>query len=216
MTVLLIASHKKVAWAWLDKLLGKGRGREDAPATKLPPRERERALERAYGQMRDQLINDIRLEIPDIRRAQKQIARRHGIDPVYLDWFLIQGQHWPPMPQRTRDALRAMQKIFMFFGAVPDSWRDMTVPEMEEVRKRDAAFREFGDWFVKNTVRKLERKYIQMVHAKSRDLLRLFRGRSGPRDPVASILLMRDFEKRLVGDRFTLRPAVLGVVDLFR
>ncbi len=216
MTAPLIASHKKVAWAWLDKLVGRGRGRQESPATKLPPRERERELERAYEQMRDQLINEIRSEIPEIRRAETQIARRHHIDPVYLDWFLIQGQHWPSMPQRTRDALRAMQKIFMWFGSVPDSWQDMTVPEMEEVRQRDAAFREFGDWFVKTVIRKLERQYIQMVRTKSRDLLRSFRGRSVPNDPVAALLLMQDFEKRLVGDRFTLRPAVIGVVDLFR
>jgi hypothetical protein len=214
---VLIPSHKKVAWAWLDRLLGKRPGprEEPPPAAAMSPRERERVLERAYEQMKDELTGWIRAEIPALRRQQAQIAGRHGLDVTYFDWFLMNGQSWPSLPTAARRGLRAMQKIFMFFGAVPNHWNDMIIPDMDELRQRDAALREFGDWFVKTVVRKIERKYIQMVHRKAQELVNLFRGRGGGRDPAASILLMRDFEKRLVGDRFTLRPAVVGVVDLF-
>jgi len=214
---VLISSHKKVAWAWLDKLLGKQPGpREPAlPAAAMSPREREGALEDTYRAIKDELIRDIRMEIPVIRRQQAQIARRHGLDDVYFDWFLINGQNWPSLPHKTRQALRSMQKIFMFYGEIPNHWNDLLVPEVDELRHRDAAMREFGDWFVKTVVRKIERKYIQLIHGKAQELVRLFRGPGGARDGAASILLMRDFEKRLIGDRFTLRPAVVSVVDLF-
>jgi len=215
---VLIPSHKKVAWAWLDKLLGKKTTpREPAPAAAaMSPRERERVLERAYEEMKDELVRWIGAEIPAMRRQQAQIAHRHRLDPTFFDWFLIQGKNWPAMPQHTRDALRAIQKIFMFYAAVPDDWNDMLMPEMPQLRHRDAAMREFGDWFVKTVVRKIERQYVQMVHRKAQELVRVFRGRSGPRDPVAALLLMRDFEKRLVADRFGKHAAVMGVVDLFR
>jgi hypothetical protein len=165
--------------------------------------------------MKGELIDWIRAEIPAIRRQQDQIARKHGLDEVYFDWFLMNGRNWPSLPATARRGLRAMQNIFTWFQAIPNHWNDMVIPDMNELRKRDAAMREFGDWFVKTVVRKIERKYIRMIHGKAQELVQTFRGPGGARDPAASILLMRDFEKRLVGDRFTLRPAVVQVVDLF-
>jgi len=214
---VLIPSHEKVAWAWLDKMLGKTPAphQQPIPAAAMTPRERELELENTYRSIKDQLIRWIRQEIPAIRRQQTQIARRYGLDPVYFDWFLINGQNWPSLSQTTRRALRSMQKIFMFYGEIPNHWNDMVIPDMDELRQRDAAMRDFGDWFVKTVVRKIERKYVQLIHTKAQDLVRTFKGPGGGRDPAASILLMRDFEKRLVGDRFTLRPAIVSVVDLF-
>lgn len=216
-TAICIPSHEKVAWAWLDKLVGRRPNpqEEAPPAQVMAPRERAQVLEGAFEEMKAKLTGWIRAEIPTMRRMQQQIARRHGLDGVYFDWFLINGKNWPSLPQKTRDGLRAAQSIFMFFGAVPDHWNNMVIPEIDELRQRDAAFREFGDWFVRTFIRKIERQYVRMIHDKAHELVQVFRGPGAARDPAASVLLMRDFEKRLVAHRSALRPALVPVVDLF-
>lgn len=212
------ASHKRVAWAWLDKLLGKAParpGEPPAPAREMTPRERQRLLEDAYGDVKRDLISAIGSEVPNLMRAEIQIARKHGIDPEFLNWFVLNSKHWPSLPTKTRRALQAVRSIHMWYGAVPDDWKSMRVPDIEQGRDRDRAIREVGDWFVKNFVEKVERKYINAIWKKSRELVNAFAGRGKRPDSRASLLLMRDFEKRLVGDRFQLKPAVQKVVDLF-
>lgn len=211
--------HQRVAWAWLDKLVGQQPARPptapEPPALKMTPRERERLLEETYESIKKELIATIKMEIPKVERAEAQIAGRHGIDPVFLDWFLINGKHWPSLSSKQRAALYALQSTFMWFGALPDDWRDMKVPELDQTRDRDQALRELADWFVKNTVATVARKYVNLIWKHSRALMKAFRGPGAPSDPKASLLLMRDFKRRLLADRFQLQPSVQQIVDLF-
>lgn len=214
----LSTSHKRVAWAWLDKMLGKPTRTaptQAPPAVEMTPQERQRILERAYEDIKKTLITAIGKEVPGFVRAQIQIAQRRNIDPEFLNWFILNTRNWPSMPAKTRQSLQAVKSIHLWYGAVPDDWKSMRVPEMEQARDRDMALREVGDYFLKNVVKRIERAYVNAVWKKSRELMNVFAGRGARPDSHAALLLMQDFEKRLVGDRFQLKPAVQKVVDLF-
>jgi len=215
--IVTLPSHKKVAWAWLDKLLSSKPSPRDetpVPAREMTPRQRVDILEGAFEEIKAILMSAIRAEIPNIIRHQDAIARKHGIDPKFLNWYLVNGQHWPSVSSKTRRGLRALQSLAMWFGMFTGPWRSMVIPDIDQARNRDAALRELGDWFVKSAISTIERKYVAAVWKKSRELVDLFKGPGHGRDPKASVLLMRDFEKRLVGDRFQEKPAVQAIVDL--
>lgn len=224
-----LPNHKKVAWAWLDSMMDRlqravrrdeQRGVQTPPADLPPaahmtPRARETVVQDAYEDLKKKLIASVDKEIPTIRRKQAEIARRHGLDPLYFDWFLMAGRYWPSMPPKSARGLRAIQAIFTWFGNVPDNWNNMVVPDLDQVRERDRAMKEFGDWFVKLIIPKIEREYVRSVSKKSSEMVKQFKGRSAPRDPKAALLLMRDFEKRLMADRYPKRAAIQAVVNLF-
>jgi len=222
----LSPNHEKVAWAWLDNLVDRAqRGQKRPPtqtvpadlppAVKMTPRAREQSVQDAYDATLKVLIATIKSEIGGIQRAEAQFARRAGVDPLYFNWFLINGKHWPSMSRDANRALRAIQNIYLWYGAVPSHWNNMQIPEMAQSRDRDREFKVFGKWFLQSVIPKIERKYVREIYKQSQDLVKQFRGQGTPRDPKAAIMLMRDFEKRLVADRFQLKPAVQEVVDLF-
>lgn len=232
MTTTLTASHKLVAWAWLDSLVNKVErtlqreervpgGPKTVPADLPPvmsmtPRTREQAVADAFEKFKRGFVRAVGDTIPEIRRKQSQIARRYGLDPLFFDWFLMAGRHWPPMPPKTDRALRAIQGIFTWYGEVPNSWNNMTVPELEQGKDRDQAMKELGEWFLRTLLPKLEQKFAKLSREQSDDLVRRFKGRSAPRDPHANLLLLRNFKKRLFADRYPERAAVQAVVNLFR
>jgi len=216
------ASPERVARSWLlEKLLGPEKKKEPARGVTPPralamsPREREAVLDGAYESLKNELIRAMKTEFHGLDQAEKRIAKRHGIDPLFLNWYVVNGQHWPSMPSRLKNALKTMQSARMWFGEVPSSWQRMSVPHMEEAPSRDAALKELGEWFLKNFVSKVERKFTNVVWAKSRDLLDVFQGRGKGSKAQASILLLRDFKNRLGEDRFQLKPAVRRMVELF-
>ena len=221
----LSANHEKVAWAWLNNLVDRAqravRGPQPPPPADLPPamsmtpRSREKSIEDAYETAKKKLMADIKMEIGPTQRAEQQFARKAGLDPLYFNYFLINGKHWPSMSKDANKALRAIQNIYLWYGAVPSHWNNMRIPDMSQSRDRDRALVEFGNWFLRNVIPKIERKYVREVWKQSQDLVKQFRGRNAPRDPKAAIMLMRNFEKRLVADRFQAKPAVQEVVDLF-
>jgi hypothetical protein len=61
---------------------------------------------------------------------------------------------------------------------------------------------------------RIEKKFANALWRKSRELVDAFRGPGAAPDANASLLLMRDFEQRLVADLFQSKPAVQQVVDL--
>jgi len=182
---------------------------------KMTPRAREQALENAYEKIKGMLIAEVKSEISTIQRMEASLARRARIDPLYLNWFLVNGKNWPSMPPKVNRALRAIQSIYLWYGAVPNDWSAMDTLDRDGGRSRDKALVDLGRWFLNNTVSKLERKYVREIYKTSQELVKQFRGNQAPRDPKAAIMLMRDFERRLVADRFQLKPAIQEIVDLF-
>jgi hypothetical protein len=203
-------SHQRVAWAWLDKMLDRA---PSGQAPTLSPRAQAVVLERTYEQLRDGLIASLQAEIAPLVRAEETIATKYGLDPTFLDWFLINGKHWPSMSSRHRRALRAIQSLFIWFGAVPNQWSHMVIPEVDQGDDRDAALIELADWFLKNTLVHVQQRFVGAVWKKSRELTGVFGG-SQPGDPKASALLLADFTQRLTADAFQRKPAVQQIVDL--
>jgi len=221
----LSANHEKVAWAWLNNLIQRTqrstRGPQPAAPADLPPvvnmtpRAREKSIEDAYEAAKKVLMATIKREIGPTQRAEQQFARKAGLDPLYFNWFLVNGKNWPPMPNDANKALRAIQNMYLWYGAVPAHWNTMQIPDMSQSRDRDRALVDFGKWFLRSVVPKIERVYVREVWKQSQDLVKQFRGGNAPRDPKAAVMLMRNFEKRLVADRFQAKPAVQEIVDLF-
>jgi hypothetical protein len=223
----LSPDHEKIAWAWLDNLVDRAQralrspqqtGTTPAdlpPAVKMTPKARENSIQDAYDSILKKLKADVKSEIGMVQRMEQQLARGAGIDPLYLNYFIVNGKNWPPMDSKTNQALRAIQNIYLWYGAVPRHWNNMVIPDMAQGRNRDRALQDLGKWFLRSVIPKIERKYIREVYKQSQDLVKQFRGGNAPRDPKAAIMLMRDFEKRLVADRFQLKPAIQEVVDLF-
>lgn len=222
-----IASPERVARSWLlEKLLGpeKPKGPSKGPSKGVTPpprarsmtdREREQVLDGAYEHIKSEVIRAMKMEFRALDQAEQRIAKRHGIDPLFLNWYVVNGTNWPSMPERTKKGLRTMQSARLWFGEVPSNWTNMHVPELDDARSRDAALKELGDWFIKNFATKVERKFTNAIWTKSRELLDVFKGRRKGSKAKASVLLMRDFKKRLGGDRFQLKPAVRRLVELF-
>lgn len=215
------ASPERVARSWLfEQMLAPGRR---GPLKTPPPgarlmsdRERDKVLESSYKALKSDLIRTIKSQFTSLDQAERRIAKRHGIDPLFLNWFVVSGRrNWPTLPRRTREALRAMQSARMWFGEVPSSWRQMQVPSVDEARSRDAAIKELAEWFLRNFVAKVERKFTNSIWSQSRELLDLFKGPGKGSKSKASVLLLRDFKKRLGEDRFQLKPAVRRIVELF-
>ena len=228
--MITTANHKLVAWAWLDSLIDRverTREREKRtpgpqtvpadlpPAAHMTPRARQQILTDAYESFKQKFIKAVKDVIPEIRRKQAEIARRYDLDPTFLDWFLMAGRNWPPMNPKTSRALRAIRGIFTWFGALPSHWGDMIIPTLEQGRDRDRAMKELGEWFVRNVILKLERIFARLSWNESGDLIKRFKGPSAPRDPKASLLLLRDFKKRFLADRYPERAAVQAVINLF-
>jgi hypothetical protein len=182
----------------------------------MSPRQREQLLEGTYKSLKNDLRRAIKSEFPSLDAAERRIAKRHGIDPLFLNWFVVAGRrHWPSMPARTKEALRTMQSARMWFGEVPSSWRQMHVPSVDEGRSRDAAIKELGDWFLKNFVAKVERKFTNALWTESRQILDAFKGSGKGSKQQTSVLLLRDFKNRLKADGFQEKPAVRRIVELF-
>lgn len=218
-----ISSHR-VARSWLlKKLLGPEKprtpshGSQSRKAPVLTPRQRKQALEGSYKVLKSDLKRAIKSEFASLNAAEKRVAKRHGIDPLFLNWYVVAGRrNWPTMSTRVRDSLRAMQSARMWFAEVPSSWQRMTVPSMDEARSRDAALVELGEWFLKNFVAKVERKFTNAVWAQSRHILDALKAPEKGLRQEASVFLLRDFKKRLGEDRFQEKPAVRRVLALFQ
>ena len=187
-------NHEKVAWAWLDNLVDKAQGARNRPSTKtapadlppavhMTPRSREKSIQDAYDATLKVLIAAIKSEIGGTQRAEAQFARRAGIDPLYLNWFLVNGKHWPPMSKDANRALRAIQNLYLWFGALPSHWNNMQIPEMGQSAVRDRELQNFGKWFLQAVIPKIERKYVREIYKQSQDLVKQFRGQGAPRDP---------------------------------
>ena len=165
--------------------------------------------------LRSKLIDIVKMEIPNVQRAETQVAQRAGIDPLFLNWFLVQGDNWPNMPKRTEEALRAIRSIYFWYGRMPSSYDRMVVPDMDQARDRDAALKALGDYFLRSVMPTIERKFTQVVFQESRKLKDWARERDIPWNKVP-VALLRDFKQRVDGDRFQLKPAIQKVVRLFK
>lgn len=213
------ASPHRVARSWLlTKLLGPEQPKGTGPRARghaLSDREREKVLESAYKTLKSDLIRVMKSQFPAIDQAEKRIAKKHGIDALFLNWYLVNGTNWPSMPARVKKGLRALQSMRIWFGEVPNTWSRMVVPTMDEARARDAALRELGEQFLRAVVPKVETKFTNHIWTKSRELLDLFQGRGKGSKQQASILLLKDFKNRLGADGFQLKPAVRRMMELF-
>lgn len=209
-----LISAEKVARSWfLTKI------KAPPPAPKnvegLSADQQEDLIENAYDEIKHNLIRSMKSEFGALDRAERRIAKRHGIDPLFLNWYVVNGSHWPSMSQRVKKALKTIQDMRLWFGQVPSSWSRMKVPSRDEAKARDSALKELGDWFLKNIAHKIETSFISDIWKKSRDLLNVLKGRGKGSSSQASILLLKEFKQRLQGDRFQLKPAVRRMVSLF-
>lgn len=202
--------EQRVAWAWLDKALGRSPVSLSPQVVPTTPRGRALVLEKTYEGLLAILTQAIAAEISGLRNAERSIAQQRGIDPVFLNWLLINGKHWPSMPEKMRRSLRTVQSIFLWHGAMPSHWNDMNIPDIEEDDDRDVALQDLAIYFAQVALPRIERKFAKAIWEASRTLHKEMFGES---ESHLSLLLANDFKRRLIADRFEKKPAVQQVAD---
>lgn len=171
-------------------------------------------VERAYQRIRNVLVAAIERSIPALVAAERKAAEANGIDPLYLNWFIVNGRRWPPLTQRQRDVLRAVQSIYLWFGAVPPSWEERSEPDLAEYPLRDAALREFVKIVEEKLLPALNRILTKLVWAESRKILVALKKEGMPEPRNCSLVLLAHVKRHLAADRFQQHPPTQQVLDL--
>ena len=212
----LQTTHERVARRWLFKKKAPPVQQHRVPPGADPFHEDLWIEENVYRKvLRKKLVEIVRKEIPAIHRAETQAAVKAGIDTLFFNWFLFQGENWPSMSRDQERALFAIRSIYNWYGVLPDSYRNMTVPEISKAGDRDAALKALASWFLRTTMPKIERAFMQAIMQEARKLKEWAKERDIPYNKMP-VLLLRYFQRQVDADRFQLKPAIQKVVHLFK
>jgi hypothetical protein len=176
----------------------------------LSREERFEVLTEEYKFLKYAFWRDQAVEIPHLRQAEEHIAHKHGVDPLFLNWYVVCGSDWPPLETRTRQALRTIQDIYFWHAALPPDWEGMETPS--DLERAHAALVELGEFFLESTLKTLCYKWQRALKARSERLVLLY-ARPGEKTNAA-LELWLDFRGRLISDRFQGRSALIQTVYL--
>jgi len=204
----MIASHKKVAWAFLDKLLGR-----DAPTpteSKLDPKQRRAMLDDANIR----LGNSMKLALKIASRAfVKQVVKtsqNNGVHSRAIFHRLMMPQNrWPRMPHDKRRWLSLMASSAAQFGEIPSVPRWKSPPELEPMVEQ--TMKELAAWSEKTMKSFLEKAYVENLQKEARPLIPAYTysGDPTPTLPKVTLALMHEFEWRLEHSRLPVGGADL-------
>lgn len=169
-------------------------------------------IEPAYQRIRNSLVAAIERSIPALVAAERKAAEANGIDPLYLDWFIVNGRRWPPLTQRQKDILRAVQSIYLWFGAVPPSWEERNEPGLPTLR--DEALRDFAKIVENRLLPTLNRILTKLIWMESRKILAALKSNGMPEPRDCSLLLLAHVKRYLAADRFQEHLPTQQVLDL--
>ncbi len=208
---------EKVARSWLDSLRGPkpSQDRSVGDASFRSREDAKRQLDAVYMDLKKHLNASIKKSIPDIRRKQKDLARRYRVDPVYLDWALMSSHYPQSIPRRSLQGLHTIRAILTWFGDVPNNWSNRKDPQdRDEVRAVDSAIKDLGKWFESVEAKKITQDHVQEVIKKARALRRTLGDEFFGDEKNAPLLLLQEFKRRLFEDRYPTRAAVQAVMNM--
>lgn len=194
----MIPSHTKVAWAFLDKLLGRKPPPDRDPRT-LSMKERNDWLDQSTNQMAEMMEKAVKNSTAKFDRQLRQIARKRNLDPraIYF-WLMKPRNQWPPLPHDLRRWLDVGGSALATFGFPPPMpGRVRFTPEV--AAQVADAFVDLAKWARKEMKQDLEQQYLKVLQREARELVPVY---TYPEHPVPSVpkvtlALMHEFEWRL-------------------
>ena len=204
----MIASHKKVAWAFLDKLLGR-----DAPLpaeSNLNPKQRRAMLDNANIRLGKSFRLALEIASKAFVKQVVKVSQKNGIHSRAIFHRLMMPQNrWPRMPHDKRRWLSLMASSAAQFGEVPGvpSWK--SPPELEPMVEK--TMEELATWSQKTMKFFLEKAYVENLQKEARPLIPAYTYSEDPTPtlPKVSLALMHEFEWRLEHSRLPVGGADL-------
>jgi len=189
----------KVAWGWLDKMLGRSRSEPGVPSypEHMTDAQKAKVLDHTYKQLvkyLDKLVVDARNQF--VKKAQ-QVAGKRDLDTIKLLYFLINAQNWPSVPNGLKQALFTVQEIFFHTG----------LPNANRSEVENLSSEQYGDALLELAVFAKGRlfpdmsdKFYAKVEKEAKKMVNVFKQPGDNVQPRAFGGLIRAFEDRFSRD----------------
>ena len=195
----MIPSHTKVAWAFLDKLLGRTPPKPDRDPSTMTMADRNQWLTDSTTDMAKVMDKALAKFAKEFTQQVHRVAPGYGLDPRALFHRMMQQrQKWPRMPHDQRRWLDIAASIAAAYGNVPlMPGRVEFSPEVNSLM--GTAFSELGRWVKTNMKPDLEQTYLKVLQNEARQLVPVYTypGEPVPTLPKVTLALMHEFEWRL-------------------
>lgn len=195
----MIPSHTKVAWAFLDKLLGRTPPKPDLDPLTMTMAQRNQVLDESTHQMAVAMDKELRQFSKAFAAQVNKVAAGYDLDPRAVFWILMQPRkRWPKMPNNQRRWLDVGASAAAVYGDVPSMPGRVTYsPQVE--RLVGSAFLELGRWVHSKIKSDLERAYLKVLQREARQLMGVYTypNQPTPTLPKVTLALMHEFEWRL-------------------
>jgi len=201
----------KVAWNWLDKMLG--RSQNEVSTNDIPEAQKEKVLDQVY---RDLLahLNKLQKEArDDVVKKAHRIAVKRGLSPVHLLYYLINGRDWPTMSGDMKRALQVMQGVFLH-TRLPDGRRD-------EIDSLDPSalkmpLMELAIYISGRLIPNMSDSFFNEVEKQAKNVVSAFKQPGDRAQPRAFAGLVGAFEERLARDHFPGKTTVMRLLRSFQ
>lgn len=212
----MIPIQTKVAWAWLDKMLGRNpvHAPQEQPAAKSVPK-KEIFLDRVYADLLGNLFREIDKAKEQFLRKVGEVAKAYGIHPDVLLFYVVDGKAWPStISGDFRSSLRLMQTILLQRGFPTLNKAALMAqppdPELVKSALRDLSF------FVKGKLLPaMSNSFYKDLRQKSADIVKVF-AEPGDRPSQPLRYLMAQFEHRMARDKFPGQSLILSLLPELR
>jgi hypothetical protein len=195
----MIPSHTKVAWAFLDKLLGR---KPPPPVPDSDPglsnKERSALLYNAVVHLAKQVNLAMSIASTAFVKQVIKISRKNGVDPRAIFHRMVLPQNrWPRLTPKARSWLSVMGSLAVTEGDAPRVGQFKPMPELEPMIA--LTMEEIGLWASKHMKSFLEQAYIENLQKEARSLIPVYTypGEPRPTLPKVSLALMHEFEWRI-------------------
>ena len=214
----MFSTRTKVAWAWLDRMLGRAPSPSPAAPPELPENMSDAQKERVLDQTYKQLLAGLKsLQLQgkkDFLSEMNRVGRRYGVDPKILMFYVIDGKNWPQMPNMAEDALRTMQALLLQTGFPSFDKNEVQMfDDLENVRNAlvDLAMHVYG-----HIIPQMSNSFYKELSKQAKRIINVFRQPGDRVQPNGMLHLMSAFEKRLYQDRFPGRSLALTLLEDFK
>jgi len=192
----MIPSHTKVAWAFLDKLLG--RNAPEQGETPLTERQRKEILDNAVISMGRSMRKAMDVSSSAFAKQVILQSREQGVDPRAVFHRLVMPRNkWPRLPRKTYQWLDTFASVITMNGDVPQVGKFAPPSELEPLI--GIVLERLGQWASTRMKDFLEKAYLEVLRKEARQLIPVY---TYPDEPVPSLpkvtlALMHEFEWRL-------------------
>lgn len=206
----MIPSHTKVAWAFLDKLLGRKPPPPDRDPRTLSMKERDQILMNSIGRLAGKVEKSLELASHQFAKEIIRASKREGVDPRHvLRRLTVPRKFWPRMQKTHLQWLDLMASALLLVGDMPILGKMKTPPELEPSLAK--VLNHLAVWSQKKLKPFFERAYLDTLQTEARNLVPVYDypGEPDPSLPKLTLALMHEFEWRLDYGRLPVRHSDL-------